>query len=121
MLYILQPKEYLPSNSSHIVRLAGMSNRKVVAQCDTFLREELEVGYHVIVSRWTYLEAMILTICSSHIIVRILEPYRDISIERLPLHIAGWATGERCGLSSIYIGRVGSCGIYLIGRSECEW
>jgi hypothetical protein len=44
MIYKDQMKLYIPSKNGHVVGLARVGDGNVIAQCDTLLGEELEVG-----------------------------------------------------------------------------
>lgn len=66
--------QHLPANRSHIIRLTWVSNSENVAQSDTLLRKELEVGCSTINTDSLCEGGKLLTVCSSHVIIRVFKP-----------------------------------------------
>ena len=54
------------------------------------------------------IEEQALRVCGSHIVIGVLKPNRDITIEGFALDVAGRALSAGCGLGGVHIGGV-SC------------
>ena len=79
-----------------------MGNREEVAQGDALLSEECKI--------W---------VGGSHVVIGVLKPDGDVTIERLALDMAGWTLGESGSLSSVDVRRIRGCG-RCRGRKGCR-